>query len=328
MARVFQSRLLTSGLKADISQLGQELTTGIRSDPLPKGSADFGPITRIERVLTTLEARRTVTAEANVVTDVMQTALGNVQENVRDGAQALLSLQGNAYDTVISVEASAARVRFEQVVSALNSNAAGRSMFAGAATDRPALANATDILTALQAAVASETTPAGVIQTVDAWFDTPGGGFEAMAYLGSNSPLGAFQISDDNTVRPDVKADDPALREAMKAFALTALAGEDIPSNAVGDRAALLQAAGEKLIAADQSLTVLRARLGQYQEQIEAAAAANDAMRTTLELSRNELIAVDPYETASRLEASYSQLETYYTLTARLSRLNFTDYLR
>ena len=36
----------------------------------------------------------------------------------------------------------------------------------------------------------------------------------------------------------------------------------------------------------------------------------------------------DPYRTATDLQAAHTRLETLYVLTARLSRLNLTEYLR
>ena len=328
LARIFQSRQLTSGIKTDISRMSEELTTGVRTDPIGNAVGDFGPRARMERLLATLGARKTATSEAAFLTEVMQTTLDSVQENTRATGQSLLALTGNEYGAVIDTKAAAARQGFEQIVSALNSDAAGRTMFGGAATDRAALASADDILAALVSAVSGETTPAGVAQVLDNWFDTPGGGFETVAYIGSTAPMGAFQVGENDVVKPDIRADNPALREVMKSFAMAALVSEGVLAGTPDGPGALLQVASERLVSADQSLTVLRANLGEMQRKIETATAANTAMETTIKLSRNELIAVDPYETASRLEASYSQLETYYTLTARLSRLNFTDFLR
>ena len=54
----------------------------------------------------------------------------------------------------------------------------------------------------------------------------------------------------------------------------------------------------------------------------------NGAETTSLQIARNGITAVDPYETASRLEATRQQLETLYTLTARISRLSLVDFLR
>ena len=56
---------------------------------------------------------------------------------------------------------------------------------------------------------------------------------------------------------------------------------------------------------------------------IRAAAEA-----TALGLAREALIGADPYEAAAALEAAETQLETLYTLTARISRLSLVNFLR
>ena len=140
--------------------------------------------------------------------------------------------------------------------------------------------------------------------------------------------MAVFQLGEGDRVQPDFRADNPALREVMKGFAMAALVGEGVLAGDAAEQSALLNSAGERLINADQDLTALRAEIGLSQQRIEDADTRVSAEKTSLELARNKLIAVDPYEAASELEATYTQLETFYTITARLARLNFTDYMR
>ena len=53
----------------------------------------------------------------------------------------------------------------------------------------------------------------------------------------------------------------------------------------------------------------------------------NAAEASALQIARNGLVAADPYDTATAIQAVQTQIETLYTLTARLSRLSLTDYL-
>ncbi len=328
LARIFQGRQLAGGLKTDLTRLSREMTTGIREDISAALTGDFGPIADIERLLTTAESRKMAAGEAAFVTEAMQTSLKSVQENGRALSSALLTVQSTDNAATRQTLAENARQRFAVLTDALNAQAGGRALFGGGATDRAAIADASDMLAALKAATAAETTAAGVVAAVDDWFDAPGGGFETDGYLGSDTPMAVFQLSENERIQPDFRADDPALREMMKGFALAALVGEGVPSGNPSGQITLLQTAGERLINADQDLTALRAELGVTQERIEDADSRISAEKTSLELARNQLIAVDPYETASRLEAAYGQLETLYTVTARLARLNFTDFMR
>ena len=45
-------------------------------------------------------------------------------------------------------------------------------------------------------------------------------------------------------------------------------------------------------------------------------------------LPATEIVAADPFDAATGLQAAEAQLEALYTLTARLSRLSLTEYLR
>ena len=62
--------------------------------------------------------------------------------------------------------------------------------------------------------------------------------------------------------------------------------------------------------------------------EIEDAEARNAAEAAAYDLARTELVGADPYETATRFEAVYSQIETLYTATAKIAALKFTDYVR
>ena len=328
MARIFQSRHLTTGLKADLTRLGQELSTGIRADISDVVAGDFGPIADIERLLTTLDARRNVTAEASILADTMQTTLDAIQKHGRATSLTLLSVQSNQSSATRQVTADNARERFDMIVTSLNTHAGGRTLFGGAATDRAALASADNMMAAISVAIAGQTTATGVAGVVDAWFDTPLGGFETIGYLGSKNALGPFQTGDGEKVGLDFRADNSAIREVLKGFAMASLVADGSFTGSSQEQSNLLTMSGERMINADQDLTTFRADLGMSQERIETASVRNSAQRTALEIARNDLISADPYETATKLEAAYTQLETYYTVTARLSRLKFTDFMR
>ena len=114
----------------------------------------------------------------------------------------------------------------------------------------------------------------------------------------------------------------------MKAFALAALVGEGALFPDTVERAALTTVAGERMLSADYDLALVRARVGSGEARIDEADARNNAEKYALEIARNEITAIDPYQTAVELEAITDQLETLYTLTVRLSRLSLAEFLR
>ena len=71
----------------------------------------------------------------------------------------------------------------------------------------------------------------------------------------------------------------------------------------------------------------LTARLGTAEAGISDAALRNDSERSALEAARLGLLSVDPYETAAKMQQTQSQLQTLYSITARMQRLSLVDYL-
>jgi flagellar hook-associated protein 3 FlgL len=328
MASTFQTQRLTRQLKTDLTRLSTELTTGLRKNTSSKVTGDFGPIAGIERALKALDAYKTATTEAATLTDTVQLSLEYVQSTNQELAPGLLQASSSRTATLLQNTAMDTREKFNSIVSHLNTRVADRSLMAGAATDGAALADADTIMAELLVATAGAASVADLSAAVDAWFDTPGGGFETLGYLGSTTDMGPIRVGDGQIVTQPVRADDQALRDVMKAYAKTALIAEGRLPGDVDAQAELIRISGESLMTADGALTTLRAEIGAQQARIEDISVQNAAERSALEIARNDLIGADPYETASELEAVLGQIETLYTVTSRIARLNFTDYMR
>jgi flagellar hook-associated protein 3 FlgL len=328
LANSFLVRRHATELKTQLSRLGTEMATGRKSDLGAALFGDFGPIAAIERSLTAVAAYRVGNSEAAGFLQAAQLALGNVQQMGQQLSAALLTA-GNAADiTLIGATAEDARQKFSAVVASLNTRFADRSLFGGAATDRTPLASGGAMLTELSAAIAGETTSAGIAAAVDTWFDTPGGGFETLGYFGSSSDMGPLVIADGETVEFGTRADDAAIRDTLKGYALASLIAEGALSGDVEEQAALSTEAALRLLTNDGNVTNIRARIGAAEARIEDASARNAAEASAYELARSELTGADPYERATELQAVYAQIEALYTVTARIAGLSFTDYMR
>lgn len=328
LANTFLIRRQTAGIKADLTRLGTELTTGRKQDLGKTLAGDFGPFAAIQRSLSSLAAYKTANSEAAAMLAAAQLALENVQGSAQRLGPTLLTA-GNARNvTLISATSQDARQTFSAVVSSFNARVADRTMFAGAAIDRPALASGEKMMADLATAASGETTAAGIIAAVDTWFDTPGGGFETLGYLGSSTDIGPLLIAEGESIEVSLRADDTVFRETLKSFALAGLIAEGaLPGNA-DEQAALMAQAAERMLTNDGDVTNMRARLGAVEARVEDARARNAAEASAYELARAELIGADPYAAATELEAVYAQIETLYTVTARIAGLNFTDYMK
>lgn len=329
MARSFQLRRHNVELQKHLTTLTEELTTGVKSDIAETVSGDFKALAGIEHSLKLLDSYRTATREAALFAETLQDILGTVQDTAAEIAPALLSAGTTGGAQLVETTTRDARQKFDSVIAALNTQIADRFLLSGAATDQRPLGAPQDILDALLLATAGQTTAAGVISTVQAWFDAPpgSGGFADTIYGGAGTPS-AVTIGPNETATLDVTALDPTLLDTLKGMALAALVAEGVLPGDDPGRALLSRTAGSMLLASNSDLASLRARVGMVEARIADSTDRNAAQATALSIARTGLVAADPYETASGLEAIQTQLETLYTITSRLSRLSLADFLR
>ena len=327
LAQSFQSRRENARIVGEMNRLASELSSGLKTDVSQAVGGDFGPLAGIERSLKVLSAFSNNARDAGIEISARQTALDKVQTGITELTSALLLSQSTDQPALIDNTAAQARQILEETISALNTRIGGRSLFAGAATDGPALADADTILTDIMAVASSETTVAGVDAALDMWFG-PAGGFETIGYLGSTATLDPLTVGDGVDVDVSTSALDPGLRGILKGMAMAALLDEGLFIGNPELRSDVALASGELLLSGETEFVSVRASVGNAESQVEKAKASLDTEKSAIEIARTGLLSADPFETASQLKAVETQLETFYALTARLSNLSLTDYLR
>lgn len=326
LSQSFLMNRYNSSLKTKMNQLSLELTSGQVQDVAGRLRGDFSPVASIDRSLTALNAYKTANSEAALLATTMQNALETVQSYVSDAAPDLIMASDSGHIHMITPAAADAHQKFEAVLSALNTQVAGRSLFSGTATDRIAMAAPDVILDALNVAIAAETTAAGIQSVVDTWF-APGGGFDTVAYEGAVNDIAPLDIGPNETTSLAVRADHDAIRESLKGLATASLVHQGALSSNLTEQAALISYSGQTLLSAENAVLNIRTGIGVSEAQIEQASVRNNTETNVLEISRAGLLEVDPYSTATELQAAQTQLETLYTLTSRLSRLSLADYI-
>ncbi|MDP3341753.1 flagellin [Frigidibacter sp.] len=329
LAMGLQARQQNQQLKDHVTRLSYEVISGLRQDVGKAVSGDFVALSGIERGLRTLEAYKLSTDEAAVFTSTLQTALTQVAEAGAGLGASLLSAATSASSVQVDTLAQTARQQFGAMVSALNLRVADRYALSGSATDTPPLAQAETILSALQGAVAGAVSVSDIADAVTDWFDAPagGGGFLDVAYQGAPDALSPFLLGEGESTDMTLTAADPRLRAAMAGVALAALMDTGLRAGDTAGRGLIAERAGTWILNAEPGLTALRAGIGASEARIDEAATRNSAEASALKIARNTLIGADPYESAAELETVQTQLETLYTLTARIAQLSFADYL-
>ncbi|MGC9418066.1 MAG: flagellin [Rhodovulum sp.] len=328
LSRGFALRTQNAEIKARMNRLGEEVTTGVTADTAAHLNGDFRALGAIERSLKVMDSYDIATKEAAFATDAMQLALERVDDAVQILSPGFLNASTMNYSSTIDRLGDEARSWLDISIATLNGEAGGRTLFAGAATDKAALASGEDIFAEVRTAVTGATTAQDVLDAIDVWFDTPGGGFETLGYLGSDTPAGPVRLNERNSMTLDVTASDPVIRGVLKNLVAGALLSDDtVLAGDTAERATLAGAIGEGLLRTASDLATLRGDVGTAQARIEAIKTENAASRNMLELARLDMIEIDPYQAASEFQAAEAQLETVYTITARLSRLSLADYL-
>ena len=95
-----------------------------------------------------------------------------------------------------------------------------------------------------------------------------------------------------------------------------------------GAQMALLGEAAASMLAAKEGLLDLRSDARHAcRRRLETAKAQRTSERETLDLARTAIVATDPLEAASTYQTLEVQLESIYTVTARLASLRFLNFM-
>ena len=330
MANALFLRRKTATLKSALARHGQELTTGRFADPLRSLRGETAALAALERTRTALDAHDMATTEAAIHTAGQQKVLDRMRLSAMDIARQLFNFGSAVPPQMVETAGYIGGSAFRDAVSALNTRISDRSLFAGVASDGPALAPAEDIVTALMLEIDGLETAEEVAVRVFAWFDTPGGGFDisGQGFIGATLAEGPLAIAPGERISLGVTGARPELRAALGGFALAAVVEAGALPGEPAARAELLQRAAERLAGAPVGLTALAGEVGDTEARIENAAVRNANERTALDVALNDLVGVEALDAATRLEETRVRIESLFALTARLQRMSLTEFLR
>ncbi len=315
-------------LKSDLTRLTSELASGRKADLGRALGGNFSTLADITRSLRLNSSFSASVAEAAITAEGRQTSLGRVAAELDGFAPRLLAVSGAGSQNDMQLSLAGGTDRFEQAVNALNTRIAGRSLFSADDPEASPLISGDAIMTELRTLVATTTDAATMEADIRAWFSDAGGGYETVAWQGGAGNPPDVLLSEGQSAKTGVTALDPAIRESLIGLSLAALASEQAAPLTEPEQRALVTAAAEQMIRGEQDLISLRARLGSEEARIEEARVATETARASLEIEYGRLVEADPYETATDLETVNTRLESLYILTARLSRLSLTEFIR
>lgn len=314
--------------KAALEVASSELSTGMKNNLVEATAGDLGKLFAIDRTLSRLGSETDAILLAAGKSALAQAALGNIHENLGDFGPQLLSAVERGDTQSSKLIAGDARHALGAVVASLNVRYGRHSIFAGSALDQQAVASAEVIISDISAIVAGAADSTAAMVAIDDYFFNTAGGFETNIFLGAIQDAPPFRGERGEVVEYAQRADSFGIRNVIRALAIAAVAVDAPNFLNTSDQVDLLREAGNSAIAATGDITTLRETLGFAEGRIERAEARNRTMSGVFELERSSIVSADPYETATKFEALQIQLQTIYTITARLSSLTLTNFLR
>ncbi len=315
----------TADIKTRAEEARTELVTGRIADLKKELGATVGDAHLLRKAIDDVRAMQTATTRALGRAQASQIAMNRSSNGVIEIGGNLLSAIGQNDQQSINISATQAGLQLDATISAYNTRYEGRSLFAGDASNQPALANADALLTDVRAIYAGATDNAQLQADLDFYFNDPGGGFATNIYTGGAGAAARTEISDGELVNYSAKADEQPVRDLLRNLSSLVVANEQ---TTWPERSDALSAAGAGLIQAANDITSMRARVGAAEERMLAADTRLEAEAVALSTTYNERTGVDPFEAASRLQALETQLEASYIATSRISRLTFANYVR
>lgn len=329
-ARAYALQVASNRIKTTLSTLTKEVASGEVADLGQRLQGNTRAISEIEGRMTMTQQFQRNAAETAHQLQAMQDLFADVRTSTTDLGLALGSDPFITKPTNIIARTAEAATAFESVIQRLNSADSNRFLLSGDASHTAPLSPASEILDALTVVVAGSTTADEVLQAVSDWFDAPpgAGGFLDNAYHGTVATAQRKAVGEDVVIDIKTSAASPAVRNLLKGLASAALLERGALAAQPVERGQLLTRSGLQMMSADTDLLGEMSRIGLNQQITERAQTGNASALTTLNIARNEIRSADPFETAAALKEVQAQLESLYTVTARLSNLKLVDYLR
>lgn len=304
-------------LRERMDTTSEEAVTGRYKDMTAHLSGRIGKAMLGQKAIDDVTNERTQLVLKESRLDIIQQSLTAIDDNIGQLGVRMKAALGSEDFTAREAVVRDAQAALASTFSVLNTRHGERYLFAGDATNTKPFGDVDDFLDDVRAMAASATDAADFVSQMDAYFNTPGSGWQADIYAGTST------TSDPASVT----GTDPAITQTVWGLAVFALSGSDETLALFNGKSDALIRSADTLAEGQAALTNVRAERGILQAQIESAKSALDLEETVLTQSLNQMTARDQYEAASELTQLETSLEASYTLTARLANLSLLNFL-
>jgi flagellar hook-associated protein 3 FlgL len=335
------NRLTVDQLQQRLLVAQQEVSSGRLADVGQSLGARTSQTVSFRQELATLNTTIDTNASVTGRLDVTQTSL----KDISDTAQTFLGTLIGSQDaqTGAAVAQNEAKANLVSLTSTLNSTFGGSYLFGGENVDAapitdyygsPTPANRQAVTNAFQAQFGfppsdpqvANITPAQMQNFIDtsysALFEEPQ--WSANWSVASNQNVQS-RISPSEVVETSTNANADGFRKLAKAYTMMADLGVQNMSSETFKVVAnsAITFVGE----ATQDLAVDQGRLGTSEARVANANTKMNAQVNVLTTQVNNLEAVDPFDAATRVNALLTQIQTAFSLTARVQQLSIVNFL-
>jgi flagellar hook-associated protein 3 FlgL len=320
-------RIAQSVSKARVAfeKAGLELSTGVKSDADLARTGAYNSVFAIDNLLLRNATYASAITSASAKLTAQTATLEKLSANTTDIAGdvlAFLDMGGPNYPT------TDAKSAFDNLVRELNGHVTGEALFSGTATDQLAIPDGETLYSDLMALIDGSADAASAIAAVDSYMFAAGGAFETGVYGGSTNAISGISISETTKVSIDTRADDPALRRALKNFAIIGAVEQGSFAANASEKKALLEAAATDALSNTSAVIELATNIGYQLERLAVQETRNSTHRYETTIFRNQITSVDQYEAASRVTQLETQLTSIFTVVSRAQNLTLTNFLR
>lgn len=325
--RQYSMSSLISSLRDRGDDVRVEAVTARYSDVTRQLGGRVDELMQIEKSLADLAGYSETISLVESRTTTIQAALDKITGVAQTLADTTDLLMTNGTDRDFEAVSAEARENFGSVVSALNVQFAGRSLFSGDDGNGSAILDASSIealgVPFLEGAASASAGYASLI----AEFSNPGATFDTAVYLGGAGSAPSAEVAPGERVDYNAKADEGPLRSVLAN--VIALGAAYDTSNAIPDaqRRQIAELASQGLRSDISQIIGIQGRVGSAEGRIANLKARNTASEASLTIAFNKLAGADQLDATLQLTELERQLETAFATTARMSNLSLVNFL-
>jgi len=336
------TRLSMIRMQGELAKASKELSSGRLADiGLGLGSRT-GHAVQLRHELSQLKTISDTNGLVKSRLDTSQAALKGLLDTAEDFMSVLVAMRDGA--TAGSAIRPQAELNLKGLSGALNANMNGQFLFAGINTDVKPMAEyeanpASAPKAAVDAAFLAEfgfTQDDPAVAGIDpVQMRTFLDGAYADLFLDDAQWEGTWSDASSRNVRSRIATNELIETSAnaneqpfrLLAMTYTAIADLGLGDLSRGSSQAVIDKAIGAVSEAIQGLTSVKARLGVSQNRVAAADERLSIQRDIINRQIVDLENVDPFETATRVNALMTQVEMSYSLTARIRQLSLLKYM-